>query len=249
MADDSMALGYALGQDSGNSRGGGMFGDGEGWWAIILFAMIFGWGNGGWGGGGNAGGQGGADTRAAIYDGFALNGLDNGIRGVQQGLCDGFYAVNTGMLQGFNGVNTTMLQGFNGVERGFCNLSSQLANCCCENREAIAQVRYDMATQACDTRNTIQNTTRDIIDNQNANTRSIMDFLVQDKLATLQAENQTLKFAASQSAQNAYLTATMDANTAELLRRLTPPSPVPSYSVPAPYPYCGQGYNNCGCGC
>lgn len=249
MADDSMALGYALGQDSNSGGGNGMFGNGDGWWAIILFAMIFGWGNGGWGGN-NAGGQGGADTRAAVYDGFALNGLENGIRGVQQGLCDGFYAMNTGMLQGFNGVNTAMLQGFSGVERGFSSLSSQLANCCCENREAIAQVRYDMATQACDTRNTIQTTTRDIIDNQNANTRSILDFLVQDKITSLQAENQTLKFAASQSNQNAYLTATMDANTAELIRRLAPTSPVPAYSVPAPYPYCVQGYNNSGgCGC
>ena len=68
-----------------------------------------------------------------------------------------------------------------------------------------------------------------------------------EKIAALQAENQSLKFAANQNQQNAYLTATMDANKAELIRRLEIPAPVPAYNVPAPYPY---GYNcNCGNGC
>ena len=71
----------------------------------------------------------------------------------------------------------------------------------------------------------------------------------QEKIASLQAENQSLKFAASQSNQNAYLTATMDANVAELIRRINP-TPVPAYTVPAPYPYSGCGtYNYSGCGC
>ena len=118
-------------------------------------------------------------------------------------------------------------------------LATQLSDCCCENRAAIAQVRYDMATQACDTRNLIQTTTRDLMDNQNANTRAILDFLTQDKIAALQAENQTLKFQASQTAQNSYLAALSDAQTAELVRRINP-QPVPAYSVPAPYPYCGN---------
>lgn len=245
MADD-FGMGYALGADStgGNRDGGfgGMFG--EGLWAIIILAMLgFGRNGFGFGGGGCEGGG-----RSAISEGFALNGIENGIRGIQQGLCDGFYAVNTGILNGFNGTNVAMLQGFNGVDRGFCNLGAQLAECCCENRSAIAQVRYDMATQACDTRNTIQNTTRDLIENQNANTRQIMDFLVNSKIESLQAENQSLKFQASQAQQNSYLAALSDAQTAELIRRIAP-NPIPSYSVPAPYPYCGTGYQGCGCGC
>ena len=89
-------------------------------------------------------------------------------------------------------------------------------------QNAIQGVRYDMATQACDTRNTIQSSTRDIIDNANANSRAILDFLTpgQDCLST--AENQSLKFQASQAAQNAFITANQEAQTAELIRRINP---------------------------
>ena len=104
-----------------------------------------------------------------------------------------------------------------------------MAQCCCDNREAISQVRYDIATQACDTRNVIQNSTKDIIEGQNAGTRAILDFLTQDKIASLQAENQSLKFQASQTAQNAYITANQDAQTAELIRRLGADCPQPAY--------------------
>lgn len=117
-----------------------------------------------------------------------------------------------------------------------------------------------MATQACDTRNLIQNTTRDIIDNANANNRALLDFLVNDKISTLQAENQSLKFKASQAEQNAFITANQEAQTATLLRRLGAECPQAAYIVNAPTPVtfpvnaCGQfsgyGYNNsCGCGC
>lgn len=131
------------------------------------------------------------------------------------------------------------------TQAGFNALGAQLASCCCDTREAIQGVRYDLATTACATQNTIQNTTRDIIDNANANSRAILDFLTQDKIATLQAENQSLKLAASQANQNSYLTATLDAQTNELIRRISP-SPVPAYQVPNPYTGC-CGYNNCGC--
>ena len=114
-----------------------------------------------------------------------------------------------------------------------------------------------MATQACDTRNLIQSTTRDIIDGQNASTRAILDFLTTDKIASLQAENQSLKLAASQSNQNAVLMAAMDANKAEILRRTGNECPIPAYVVPNPnccYNPFGVGYgsgygNSCGCGC
>ena len=65
-----------------------------------------------------------------------------------------------------------MMQGFNGVERGFCNLSSQLADCCCTTQRAIDGVNYNMATNTCTLQNTMNNNTRDIIDNQNAGTRA-----------------------------------------------------------------------------
>lgn len=231
MAEGSgdLSLGYMMGQSEGNN--GGFGGMGDGWLGLILFAMIFGWGRGGFGGG--FGGGGGCGCEAAVSSGFALNGLENGIRGIQQGLCDGFYAVNTGLLTGFNGIQ------------------SQLASCCCETQRGIDGVKYEMATGLCGLNNTINGVARDLMENQNAGVRSILDFLTQDKISSLQAENQALKFQASQSAQNAYITASQEAQTAELIRRIAP-MPVPSYSVPAPYPYCGgygAGYGGGGCGC
>ena len=110
-------------------------------------------------------------------------------------------------------------------------MQMQNQNCCCENRQAIAQVRYDMATQGCETRNTVQNAARDIIDNANGNSKAILDFLVQSKMRDLESENQSLKLAASQAAQNSYLVSALR------------PSPIPAYQVANPY-CC-----NYGCGC
>lgn len=248
--DNDFATGYALGSDSGNNSGNGMWG-GDGWWAIILFAMIFGWGRGGFGFGGFGGGAStdpglqGIATRADVNEAIAFNGLERGISAIQQGICDSVYALNNAVTGGFNSTNVAMLQGFNGVDKSLCQLGYNLQDCCCQTQNAIQGVRYDMATQACDTRNTIQNSTRDIIDNQNANYRGLMDFMVQSKIDSLQSENQALKLAASQANQNSYLTATLDAQTNELIRRINP-MPVPAYQVPAPYPFCGSGYS-CGC--
>ena len=103
-----------------------------------------------------------------------------------------------------------------------------------------------MATDTCALQTAIGNAARDITDNANANYRGLMDFMVQSKISALESENQSLRLAASQSNQNAVLQAAMDANTAELIRRINP-APVPSYQVPAPYPYCGtnSGYGCC----
>ena len=221
-----------------NSSNGGGFGwGGEGsWFIIILFLFAFlGWGNGGWGNNGNGGG---------VVDGYVLTSdfanVERKIESVNQGLCDGFYQ----QAQLVNGTNMAMANGFAQAELSRSNqqaalmqqlnaMQMQAANCCCENRAAIAQVRYDMATQACDTRNTVQNATRDIIDNANSNSRAILDFLTQSKLSDLQAENQGLKLAASQAAQNSYLVSQLR------------PSPIPAYTVQNPY--CCTQYAACGC--
>lgn len=224
---------------------GGYGGNGSMWggdWSawIILFliwgAFGGGWGNGFGGGFGGANGPGfqGYATRADINEGFALNGLQNGQTSIRDAVTSGFHGVDTAMCNlGYQ------------TQAGFNALGAQLASCCCDTREAIQGVRYDLATTACATQNTIQNTTRDIIDNANANSRAILDFLTQDKIATLTAENQSLKFQASQAAQNAFITANQEAQTAELIRRINP-MPVPAYQVPNPYTGC-CGYNNCGC--
>ena len=126
-------------------------------------------------------------------------------------------------------------------------LQAQLANCCCETREAIQGVNYNMTQNTCALQNTMNNNTRDLLENQNSNTRAILDYLCQKETADLRAENQALKLAASQSNQNAVLQAAMDANTAEILRR-TAPLPVPAYQVPNPNAYYGCGCNT-GCNC
>ena len=221
----------------GNSMWGG---DWASWIILFLIFGMFGWGNGfggGFGGNGGTNGPGfqGWAIRADINEGFALNGLQNGQNSIRDAVSNGFHGVD-------NAVCTLGYQ----TQQGFNALGAQMAQCCCDTQRAIDGVNYNMATQACDTRNTIQNSTRDIIDNANANSRAILDFLTQDKITTLQAENQSLKLAASQANQNSYLTATLDAQTNELIRRINP-MPVPAYQVPNPYAGCGC--NPCGCGC
>lgn len=235
----------------GNDNNGG-FGGVWGDW-IILFLLFGMFGYGGFGGGFGFGGFGGGGlngvlTRADINEGFALNNITGGIQAIQQGICDSTYALT-------NAING----GFHGVERGMWDVSRQIGDCCCQTQRAIDGVNYNMAKGFCDIGNVIQNTTRDVIDNANANSRAILDFLTQDKIATLTAENQNLKFAASQSNQNAVLMAAMDANKAEILRRTGAECPTPAYLVNAPTPVsfpvnaCGQvqfgggcGWNGCG---
>lgn len=237
-----------------NNSGFGGFG--SDWIGLIVILAILGWGGNGIGGfGGFGGGAGlqGIATRADINEGFALQNITSGIQGIQQGICDSTYALNNALTSGFSGVQSTLCSGFNGLSR-------EIADCCCQTQGAVKDIRYDLATQACDTRNLIQSTTRDIIDGQNASTRAILDFLTTDKIATLQAENQSLKLAASQSNQNAVLMAAMDANKAEILRRTGAECPTAAYIVQPPttvsFPTnaCGQfsgyGYGSgCGCGC
>ena len=254
MADNEFLTGYLSGQSEGRTNNGGMFG-GNGWeglLGLIVIASLFGYGGFGGGFGGFGGGAGlqGMATRADINEGFALNNITSGITAIQQGICDSTYALNN-----------TITNGFHGVDRGFCDLSHQLAQCCCDNRAAIADLKFTISQEDCATRNLMQNNTRDIIDAQNAGTRAILDFLTNDKIATLTAENQSLKFAASQARQNDYISAVADSKTAELIRRLGADCPTPAYVVQPPTPVnfptngCGtfagwNGWGNgCGCGC
>ena len=204
------------------NRNNGMFGGDWSAW-IILFLLFGMFGNNGWGGGfGGFGGGGsgfqGYATRADINEGFALNGLQTGITAIQQGLCDTTYALN-----------------------------NAIKDCCCTTQRSIDGVNFNLAKGFCDLGNVVNNGTRDILENNNANTRAILDFLTNDKIATLTAENQALKFKASQSEQNAFITANQNAQTAELIRRLGADCPTPAYVVQPPTPV-HFPYNNCGCG-
>ena len=249
MEDSNFATGYAVGRDSSGGYGNnGIFGND---WAWIVILLLFGYGGRGFGGfGGFGGGYGGgcdapcatqADVRSAVDQQTLISKLDQ----QTYGLADSTYALNNAITNGFFGVQSSLCQGFNGVSR-------EIADCCCATQRAIDSVKYENATNTCAIQNTIQNTTRDVIENANANSRAILDFLTQDKIATLTAENQSLKFAASQSAQNAFITANQEAQTAELIRRLGRDCPVPAYVVPNPnccYNYAVQpACNTCGGG-
>ena len=242
MADDSMTMGYLMGQGENKNSGGFMGGLGEGLWAIIILAMLgFGGGYGFGGGFGGGAGLQGIATRADINEGFALQNITGGIQGIQQGICDATYGL-TGTITG-----------------GFNSLSAQLAQCCCDNRAATADLKYAISSEFCGLGNTIQSGLRDVIDNQNANYRGIMDFLVQEKLSSKDARIAELTNQVSQSNQNAVIGARIDAAVAELLRRTGNDCPTAAYLVQPPTPVnfpvngCGQvqfgGYGYGGCGC
>ena len=205
---------------------GGGFGGENGWWVILFIILLFGWGRNGYG-----------NNNGSVMDGYVLASdfatVERKLDAVNNGICDSTFALNNAINGGFATAELSRANQQAALMQQLNAMQMQNQNCCCENRQAIAQVRYDMATQACDTRNTIQNVARDITDNQNAGTRAILDFLTQSKIQTLEADNQALRLAASQSAQNATLI--------NALR----PSPVPAYQVQNPY-CCNQ--NTC-CGC
>jgi hypothetical protein len=146
-----------------------------------------------------------------------------------------------------------MLTGFNGIQAQMSRDALVAQQCCCDTQNLISSkfcdLNYNIATQGCDTRRAIADSTRDIIDSQNSGTRQILDFLTQDKIATLTAENQSLKLAASQARQNVALGAMMDANTAQIIREVATPCPIPAYVVPNPnccYDYGTFGRGGCG---
>lgn len=228
--EDNFATGYMLGSDKndGNGFGGGW---GGGWiWIILIIAIFFGGFNGLGGFGGGNGWQ-----RSSVQDNYVLTSdfamVDRKLDGLANGLCDLGYT----QAQLINGVSTTVMQGNNALQAQVAqcccdtregiagvnynmatqtaNLSRQMFECCCDNKQALAQIRYDMASN-----------TRDITENANQNTRAILEAMCNDKIERLTSENQSLKLAASQAAQNAYLIGQLR----------------PAFQVPNPY-------NGCGC--
>ena len=251
------ASGYSLSDiaavtgSNNNGRNNGGFGD-DAWWIIIL--LLFGWGRGGFG---NDGGSGNyhnypcattLDVRDAVDQQTLISKLDN----QTYGLADSTYALNNAIVTGFHGVDNAICTLGYQNQAGFTALGSQLADCCCKTQSAIKDsvtqgvmntnaIQTQIANCCCDLEKAdMQN--RFDAQTYNCNTLQaidklgdrIIDFMTQDKIATLTAENQSLKFAASQAAQNAFITANQDAQTAELIRRLSDPCPIPAYVVPNP---------------
>ena len=222
----------------GNGNGNNGWGDGSWlWFIIVVFAIFGGWGNGfGWGG--NNGRDGypcatQADVRAAVDQQTLISKIDQ----QTYGLSSTFTALNDNLNSNFRGIDNAICTLGYQNQQGFNEVSHQISDCCCTTQRAIDGVNYNLATQTNAIQNAMCNNTRDIIDNQNSNTRSILDFLVNDKIATLQSENQNLKLAASQAAQNQYLV--------NELR----PCAKPAYITCSPFQSAyGFGLNNnCGC--
>ena len=229
--------GYNLSDIAAVSRGGeGFFGGDSGWWIILLF-LFCGWGGGGFG----YGNRGAENVRDAVAYGFDINNLENGVRGLEHGICDGFYDMNTSLLTGFGNIAMGNMQNTNAITGQLADMAAQQAACCCETQRLIerglCEVNYNILTQANATNTNISNAARDIIENNNQGVRSILDFLTQDKIQTLQAENQSLRLTASQQAQNAFL-----------IDQLATKAPVPAYVVANPYAQCNGVYYNLGCG-
>lgn len=251
---------------------GGMFGND---WAWIIILLLFGYGGRGFGGfgGGFGGGNGGcspcatqADVRAAVDQQTLISKIDQ----QTYGLADSFTALNNTLNNNFRGIDNAICTlgyqnqaGVNalsaqlaqcccdtkgaikdvntGIERTGWNLSKQISDCCCDVEKMNLQNRFDAQAYNCNTLQAIDKLGDRII-----------DYMSNEKVQALRDENQALRLAASQSAQNAFITANQEAQTAELIRRLGRDCPVPAYVVPNPnccYQYNVTPANNCGCGC
>ena len=150
--------------------------------------------------------------------------------------------MNTSLLTGFGNIAMGNMQNTNAITSQLSNMAATQAQCCCEAQRllerGLCEVNYNILTQSNGINTNIASVARDIIENNNNGVRSILDFLTQDKISTLQAENQALRLTASQQAQNAFL-----------IDQLGTKAPVPAYVVANPYASAGYAYYNTGCGC
>ena len=195
--------------------------NGDGWWVlIILFALFGGWGRGGvFGNGSGCGCDGACATVGDVQRGFDNQGVMNKLNGIEQGLSQLGYSdlqqfgnISNGLCQLGYQTQNAITQAQIAQMQSANALQAQLADCCCENRAAIAQVRYDMSTNACAIQDAIASAARDITDNQNANYRALHDEIIanrmedkNEQIADLRSQVQALNLAASQQNQNRYL--------------------------------------------
>lgn len=216
------------------------FGGDSGWWLILLFLFAFGgWGNGFGGGYGNGGGAG--YVVSDVQRGFDQSAVMSGISGIQSSLSNGFANAEVSRC------NT------------LANLTSQMnsiamaqQNCCCENRAAVADLKYTVATEACADRQAVTDALQAVTNTVNNGIQSIKDQLCQqtieaknEEIANLRTQINLSNLAASQNAQTAALIANNEAQTSALERYLAP-VPIPAYIVQNPSG-CGCGYSY-GCG-
>ena len=215
---------------------------------------------------------------------FGINGLQSGISGLSTQLCNSTADIQQSLCNGFAGVNATVSSGFANAEtaanarqmanmnqafgaqtammQGFNSLGSQFADCCCENRLGLADLKYTVATENCADRTQAMQNTRDIIDSQTRGTQAIIDKLCQleldgvkaqveaknDRISELQTQLNMANLAASQTAQNALIQNGF-ANEVDALYNRLNSCPVPTTPVYGRTPIFTCNNNGCGCGC
>ena len=198
------------------SNGGFGDGFGNGWWIILLFLFAgggFGWGNG-------FGGNGGGFVNADIQRGFDQSAVMTGVSGVQNTLTSGFGDLQTALCGGFAGVNSNIANGFAQAEIGenarqmanmnqIFGISSQLSQCCCDNRLATVQTQNIVQNEGAATRLAIQQQTQAILDKMCQDDINRKD----EKILELQNNLNMANLAASQTAQTAQILAALTTTT------------------------------------
>ena len=225
---------------NGGSNGFG-WNDGS-FWIIILFLFAF-MGNG-WGGFGNGFGGGGA---VQTVNNDVQRGFD------QQAVMGGINSINTAVSNGFANAEISRCNAQANVLQTLNDMAMNYQGCCCEQKAAIADLKYTIATEACADRQSVNDALRDIIEAQNAGIQSIKDQMCQDKIDAkneriqeLQAQVNMMNLAASQNAQTSQILADNAAQTQALEQYLNP-APIPAYVVQNPACCNTPYYNGCGC--
>jgi len=269
ITDESTGNGFympvAPAYNGGNGNGFGFGGD---WAWILLLLVLFGgngWGNGFGGGYGN-------DLYPWMNQSNQINGgfrdqmLGTQINGIQSAITSGFGDVQNSLCSGFAGVNATINGAQNAMsQQMYANqiadlqqsfaLQSQLAQCCCDNRAAVSDLKYTVATENCADRAAVSDGIRDVITAQTANTQAILDKLCALELDGYKRENDQLRtqlnmanLSASQTAQNAFISQGF-ANEVDALYNRLSSCPIPSTPVYGRTPIFTCNGQNTGCGC
>ena len=257
------------GNNGGFGNGGFLGGDGI--WAILLFALLF--GNGNWGNGGFFGGNsfdngyawlsnGQKEIMQNTNQGFDTLHLSNQLEGTR----DGINALSNQLCNSTASVTSAINNGFYNSEIAAANrqmanmntafdLSRQFADCCCENRLGIANLNSTILSENCADRAALADGLKDVLINQTANTQRILDQLCNDKIDAknekildLQRQLDMADLKASQIAQNAFISQGF-ANEVDALYNRLSNCPVPSTPVYGRTPiFTCPNNNGCGCG-
>lgn len=253
--------------NGGFMGGNGGFGDSWGgngfFWILILFffAMFAGWGNNGYASGNNGGAQyvpymmGNMGAGSEIRQGFDQSAIMGGLTGIQNAVNNGFANAEVSRCNQQANVLATLNANQNANTAAMNGLAMSLQNCCCENRAATADLKYTVATEACNDRAAVNDALQAVTAQNNANTQRILDMMCQDKIdakneriAELQNQLTMAQLAASQNAQTAQILTDNLAQT-QALEQYLAPVPRPAYVVQNPN-CCAPNFNSCGgCGC